>query len=137
MIRRPPRSTLFPYTTLFRSPHDLGELRDRRSCGIPSSDGHNPAAGSEEAIQVLRECGLPGAVPSDQSDVVPLADVDGQIRDCHDTPLVGEPEVANGDDFVITLARRRSGTHFLTTPPLPMISLVIALSASSTVRNED
>src|SRR3712207_7964299 len=25
MIRRPPRSTLFPYTTLFRSPMDLGE----------------------------------------------------------------------------------------------------------------
>src|SRR3972149_2960317 len=24
MIRRPPRSTLFPYTTLFRSPHDTG-----------------------------------------------------------------------------------------------------------------
>src|SRR3989454_8231693 len=23
MIRRPPRSTLFPYTTLFRSPNDL------------------------------------------------------------------------------------------------------------------
>src|SRR3989442_6125071 len=34
MIRRPPRSTLFPYTTLFRSHPDprvadLGELRDR------------------------------------------------------------------------------------------------------------
>src|SRR3712207_7362969 len=27
MIRRPPRSTLFPYTTLFRSPD--GQLRDR------------------------------------------------------------------------------------------------------------
>src|SRR2546423_7922122 len=27
MIRRPPRSTLFPYTTLFRSmPHDLSHL---------------------------------------------------------------------------------------------------------------
>src|SRR2546427_3219551 len=25
MIRRPPRSTLFPYTTLFRSPRDQGE----------------------------------------------------------------------------------------------------------------
>src|SRR5256885_10718851 len=25
MIRRPPRSTLFPYTTLFRSAADLGE----------------------------------------------------------------------------------------------------------------
>src|SRR2546426_3461844 len=28
MIRRPPRSTLFPYTTLFRSPRRLG-----RGCG--------------------------------------------------------------------------------------------------------
>src|SRR5437588_8558604 len=26
MIRRPPRSTLFPYTTLFRSPDDRGRL---------------------------------------------------------------------------------------------------------------
>src|SRR5258708_15136495 len=25
MIRRPPRSTLFPYTTLFRSPHRIDE----------------------------------------------------------------------------------------------------------------
>src|SRR5258708_17067788 len=36
MIRRPPRSTLFPYTTLFRSPspglynEDLAPTRDRR-----------------------------------------------------------------------------------------------------------
>src|SRR6266849_4554895 len=32
MIRRPPRSTLFPYTTLFRSgihPHDLASIADR------------------------------------------------------------------------------------------------------------
>src|SRR6478609_4980787 len=27
MLRRPPRSTLFPYTTLFRSPHRLGHER--------------------------------------------------------------------------------------------------------------
>src|SRR2546421_8138103 len=26
MIRRPPRSTLFPYTTLFRSPHHLAPV---------------------------------------------------------------------------------------------------------------
>src|SRR2546422_1709546 len=26
MIRRPPRSTLFPYTTLFRSPNDLDQV---------------------------------------------------------------------------------------------------------------
>src|SRR5260370_22149857 len=30
MIRRPPRSTLFPYTTLFRSWHCRGPLRQRR-----------------------------------------------------------------------------------------------------------
>src|SRR3712207_7004393 len=30
MIRRPPRSTLFPYTTLFRSPQLVAEPRVRR-----------------------------------------------------------------------------------------------------------
>src|SRR3712207_8788954 len=29
MIRRPPRSTLFPYTTLFRSPQEALPARDR------------------------------------------------------------------------------------------------------------
>src|SRR2546430_8334769 len=31
MIRRPPRSTLFPYTTLFRSSHGLGRTRRDRA----------------------------------------------------------------------------------------------------------
>src|SRR4051794_41568202 len=30
MIRRPPRSTLFPYTTLFRSEHRRGDVNDAR-----------------------------------------------------------------------------------------------------------
>src|SRR2546426_9029072 len=30
MIRRPPRSTLFPYTTLFRSPREGHHVRHRR-----------------------------------------------------------------------------------------------------------
>src|SRR5258705_9472417 len=33
MIRRPPRSTLFPYTTLFRSPHDHFVLHHQRGTG--------------------------------------------------------------------------------------------------------
>src|SRR5258708_21837130 len=50
MIRRPPRSTLFPYTTLFRSPGGhhpalhrrgagvgMGELGDRKSTRLNSS----------------------------------------------------------------------------------------------------
>src|SRR2546422_2869610 len=32
MIRRPPRSTLFPYTTLFRSPPSLDNMERNRSC---------------------------------------------------------------------------------------------------------
>src|SRR2546422_5369125 len=65
MIRRPPRSTLFPYTTLFRSVHDpdrlalrslelaepreadlrgerqeVGELADRKSTRLNSSHGY-------------------------------------------------------------------------------------------------
>src|SRR3712207_6898014 len=43
MIRRPPRSTLFPYTTLFRSPPD-GDLRVAYACVLayvepPSESG--------------------------------------------------------------------------------------------------
>src|SRR2546430_9903671 len=38
MIRRPPRSTLFPYTTLFRSPADRGRDHRRR-------DGRHPGPG--------------------------------------------------------------------------------------------
>src|SRR5260221_13502855 len=33
MIRRPPRSTLFPYTTLFRSVVDMGEHADGHLVG--------------------------------------------------------------------------------------------------------
>src|SRR2546422_7921862 len=33
MIRRPPRSTLFPYTTLFRSAEDTVALLHARRCG--------------------------------------------------------------------------------------------------------
>src|SRR5687768_17808812 len=41
MIRRPPKSTLFPYTTLFRSPTQRTESRARRcrwSCGGTRGD---------------------------------------------------------------------------------------------------
>src|SRR5687768_17983134 len=44
MIRPPPRSTLFPYTTLFRSPRNscCAALapRSASSCGLPRSEEH-------------------------------------------------------------------------------------------------
>src|SRR2546430_259319 len=42
MIRRPPRSTLFPYTTLFRSPPGLGDLPDLVGPGLHPTDGIGP-----------------------------------------------------------------------------------------------
>src|SRR5437762_5871279 len=38
MIRRPPRSTLFPYTTLFRSPCSFGHFDDEPSLALRVGD---------------------------------------------------------------------------------------------------
>src|SRR3712207_7037690 len=56
MIRRPPRSTLFPYTTLFRSPahqwhpqRDGGDEQGRDPRGNPLlGPCHRPVASNEE-----------------------------------------------------------------------------------------
>src|SRR3712207_3717014 len=39
MIRRPPRSTLFPYTTLFRSPAEVSLPEMHRSVAVPNAAG--------------------------------------------------------------------------------------------------
>src|SRR5574340_1300142 len=47
MIRRPPRSTLFPYTTLFRS--------GPRSCGCPTPAAHRhrrPSGGDRKSTRL-------------------------------------------------------------------------------------
>src|SRR3712207_7605572 len=46
MIRRPPRSTLFPYTTLFRSLRYSGPSTTAREAGKPAGDGTQTADGS-------------------------------------------------------------------------------------------
>src|SRR5256885_5829181 len=54
MIRRPPRSTLFPYTTLFRSrrpvsgPGDLvgSRMDERRACGVRREQDADAAIGA-------------------------------------------------------------------------------------------
>src|SRR2546422_6271648 len=54
MIRRPPRSTLFPYTTLFRSLL-LDEQQDRHVAEILRRDGHDVVAVAERPpLQDLR-----------------------------------------------------------------------------------
>ena len=50
MIRRPPRSTLFPYTTLFRSVAEIRGWSARRQGRVADMDavGHWPGAGAGE-----------------------------------------------------------------------------------------
>src|SRR6266550_20795 len=58
MIRRPPRSTLFPYTTLFRSPSGSCE-RPRRD-GDQGS-GSEPPHGAARGARTVRARGARGA----------------------------------------------------------------------------
>src|SRR5437899_5439203 len=56
MIRRPPRSTLFPYTTLFRSVHEMGlaeahpSVEEERVVGVAGALGDRQARRVSEAI---------------------------------------------------------------------------------------
>src|SRR5258705_7855838 len=49
MIRRPPRSTLFPYTTLFRSVCSMGKHVHRL-------EGRNAVPSAADLLQIDREC---------------------------------------------------------------------------------
>src|SRR2546427_9473052 len=56
MIRRPPRSTLFPYTTLFRSrggPGEFGTLGGKIAAGLPDRVCAARCAG----LRAQRDCG--------------------------------------------------------------------------------
>src|SRR3712207_8235762 len=61
MIRRPPRSTLFPYTTLFRSAverdEEIVQLIDRNEVRaalvIPPRFGQDAASGRRTSVQVI------------------------------------------------------------------------------------
>src|SRR5258707_6247354 len=64
MIRRPPRSTLFPYTTLFRSPHgrrhapmghhDVEALPAAWRAALQARPADHPAPRSEEHTSELQ-----------------------------------------------------------------------------------
>src|SRR5690349_22512365 len=69
MIRRPPRSTLFPYTTLFRSPGEHLPLREhrarKRAQDVLREDGHRHLGGDPRGFDetVRLSALLPGARP--------------------------------------------------------------------------
>src|SRR2546430_3029581 len=71
MIRRPPRSTLFPYTTLFRS-------------------GHPVSIGEPERILPRPAGGLPARVPRNGADHDPADRAQGRILDPLPTRPAGD-----------------------------------------------
>src|SRR5256885_13222577 len=59
MIRRPPRSTLFPYTTLFRSERGIGRERKGRTAQLHRIDAEQQMMRSEEHTSELQSpCNL-------------------------------------------------------------------------------
>src|SRR5689334_23893743 len=54
MIRRPPRSTLFPYTTLFRS--------DGGTCIAVNSSHHQSAESIGEGLRIVARCPQDGII---------------------------------------------------------------------------
>ena len=67
MIRRPPRSTLFPYTTLFRSIHNTLELGE-----VECSAAYWDLARDRSDLEIQSE---PRAVPFDEAGNLPPAGV--------------------------------------------------------------
>src|SRR2546422_5165028 len=61
MIRRPPRSTLFPYTTLFRSPNQIDRFQRQRKVTIVGNlaPGYPLADAVQNVKDVLKEMNLP------------------------------------------------------------------------------
>src|SRR5689334_24430667 len=108
MIRRPPRSTLFPYTTLFRSPRRRSRRPSSPPWGtsspervaLPSRrfDVHRAVVAEDDAVLLARACAR---------DLL-LAHV-GRHRLRLALELVAEPAAASGavDEDVACVDRRR------------------------------
>src|SRR3712207_8992473 len=57
MIRRPPRSTLFPYTTLFRSRREEAAREERRALGVSDELAEMPYL-TEAMLVTLGKAGI-------------------------------------------------------------------------------
>src|SRR5256885_12948525 len=81
MIRRPPRSTLFPYTTLFRSGVELGRERDLAGGEVVAYESDEIA--DDRVERLLGELGLAAAQAE-----VGLGDVDRKSTRLNSSHLV-------------------------------------------------
>src|SRR3989454_12064657 len=85
MIRRPPRSTLFPYTTLFRSERCSEVVRDRAEQGVPQALAFDPDLG------LLGFGGEIGALDRERGLVAECLELVELLRSIQSVP-VGRPD---------------------------------------------
>src|SRR5690554_4837875 len=129
MIRRPPRSTLFPYTTLFRSRNvavdglvqeqalALALLRCQADAGSDSGrdrprgqrlavDPHGAAAGLAGAVDGLQDLRAAGADEPGQAD-----DLSGTQREAHVLEHTGQGQVLDLEHGVAAVVVPASATE--------------------------
>src|SRR3989442_5008688 len=102
MIRRPPRSTLFPYTTLFRSARDAAAAGGGRARGRDLG-GTRTLASGEPPLP------LPGSKPGERRSAAPFPWVRSWERrsEEHTAELQARPHLA----WRPLPERRRQATH--------------------------
>src|SRR2546425_12885238 len=77
MIRRPPRSTLFPYTTLFRS-RSFGGVQVSRTFYARGQTGQQLLLGAYQALS--RQIGLGKVTMHPRAEMLDVVVVDGRAR---------------------------------------------------------
>src|SRR2546430_10909118 len=77
MIRRPPRSTLFPYTTLFRS-NEIRQSEPARRDEMSDLDAAHDLLPSALGGQGAHECGVLGRAEGFRRPAEPLVEVDSE-----------------------------------------------------------
>src|SRR3989475_10756912 len=87
MIRRPPRSTLFPYTTLFRSGREVARQRH-----VPACPEVDDAAGLVGRVEVQRETDAEHARQA-QRHVRIAREVEVQLQRVAEAGAPGGPEL--------------------------------------------
>src|ERR1039457_6261469 len=120
MIRRPPRSTLFPYTTLFRSLR-TGAARNREARRSDGADAHDLKVFgfSDQELEVLLADSGDGPPPEDEEQI-PEAPADPVTRP-GDVWLIGSHRLICGDcrdrNVVARLFEGAKANLVVTSPP--------------------
>src|SRR2546430_2757654 len=132
MIRRPPRSTLFPYTTLFRSGTNLGNL-------VLAADGSYTYTVANSAVQFLAATNANGGTAT-HVDTFTVTAADGTTKDLkctrldtNHTQMMGTPTVVDVTEDNGLLAAIMTASGSIPIPDVDSFFLLIRLPARATL----